>query len=71
MRAVEKRLRQKIKDLEAELKEVEEDREKFREDFIRNFKEAIRLLGKGCSWSSSDLIERMSKQLRNYKWWYW
>lgn len=71
MRAVEKRLREKIKELEKEITELKEDRNKFREDLVNNLKSAIRIHGEGKYWNMGSLIESLSKQIASKKWWYW
>ncbi len=71
MRAVEKRLRQKIKDLEQNLLEVESDRNLFRTFLARNIREAINIHGRSQYWNMVDLIETFAKQIAQVKWWYW
>lgn len=71
MRAIEARLRQRIKDLEAELSECKVDREKFRDDLIRNLKSTIRLHGENKYWSTAVLIESFAKQISGKVRWYW
>lgn len=71
MRAVEKRLRERIKHLEAELADVEADREKFRNDLTRNLRYAIEVHGKGQYWNMPNMIETFAKQLRDKMWWAW
>jgi hypothetical protein len=71
MRAVEKRLRERVKELEAELNKVKEDREKFRAYWVRVMKWMIQLQGKGETPSVSWFIEDLSKLLNRVSQWYW
>jgi len=71
MRAVEKRLRERIKRLEREKSEVEGDRDLFREHFARRFRWWIKLLGEQSGPDLKWLIEDDAKEMRNMKWWSW
>lgn len=71
MRAVEKRLRERIKTLEAELQDVKQDRDGFRDTMAYLIKEAIRIHGNGNHWAMSSLIETLAKQIQKRKWWHW
>lgn len=71
MRAVEKRLRERIKYLEAYQAELESDRELFRDHFARRFRWWIELLGKHSSPNIKWLIEYDAKEMRKMKWWSW
>lgn len=71
MRAVEKRLRERIKILESELAEVKEDREGFRNSFAFLFRESIRIHGTECTWNMASLIETLAKSMAKRKYWYW
>lgn len=71
MRAVEKRLRLRVKGLEADLEEVRQDREKFRTYFSNKLKWFIEIHGKGNNASSAFMIEDMAKFLSKVKWFYW
>jgi hypothetical protein len=64
MRAVEKRLRERVKELEAELNKV-------KEDWVRVMKWMIQLQGKGETPSVSWFIEDLSKLLNRVSQWYW
>jgi hypothetical protein len=71
VRAVEKRLRERIKDLEAKLSTVEADRQGFRDAITRNIREAIRIHGEGKYWNMASLIETLAKQIAQRERWYW
>lgn len=71
MRAVETRLRERIKYLEEQNKELENDRALFRDHFARRFRWWIELLGKNEKPSLPWLIEQDAKEMRNMKWWLW
>lgn len=71
MRAVEKRLRERIKELEKQLETVEADRAKFREHFSRRFRWWIELAGKGQHPSVAWLIEADAKELYSLGYWWW
>ena len=71
MRAIEKRLRERVKELEADVRELEDDRRLFREHFITRFKWWIELIGSGKSPNLSWLIESDAKYLRQFKFWVW
>ena len=71
MRAVEKRLRERIKGLEAEVESIKRDREEYREHFKRRFKWWIELHGKQEKPSLTWLIEDEAKWLRRFEWFFW
>lgn len=71
MRAVEKRLRERIQHLEQEIVELESDRAVFRNHFSSRFRWWIELLGKQEKPSLEWLIESDAQVLRNAKWWSW
>lgn len=71
MRAVEKRLRERIKYLEDKLAKVEADRDGFRESIASNLRQAIRIHGEGHYWNMPGLIETFAKQIAKREWWYW
>lgn len=71
MRAVEKRLRERIKLMEKDLEEIRVDRQHFRDQFIRRFKFWIECLGEGRSPNVSSVIESDAKFLHKVKQWYW
>lgn len=71
MRAIEKRLRERVKELEKELEEIKQDRILFRDHFINRFKWWIKLIGEQTGPSLPWLIEDDAKWLRKFKWWYW
>lgn len=65
MRAIEKRLRERIKNLEQENDKLQKDRNKFRSHFERRFKWWIELLGKQSSPNLPWLIEDDAKFLKD------
>ena len=70
MRAIEKRLRERIKELEAKLSNVEADRNKFRRDTVNNLKSAISIHGDGKYWNMASMIETLAKQIHDKdQWW--
>lgn len=71
MRAVEKRLRQRIKYLESENESLINDRRLFREHFINRFKWWIELLGKQAKPDLKWVIEDDATWLRKFQTWYW
>ena len=71
MRAVEKRLRERIKELEIERNKIESDRQKFRHAFISNFKCSVDLLGKGETWRMEYVVKTLAEQLTRFEKWWW
>ena len=71
MTRTERRLKERVKELEAELDEIRRDRQKFRDHFVSRFRWWIELLGKDTSPKVSWLVEDDAKWLRNLKWWSW
>lgn len=78
MRAIEKRLRMRLKNAESrvqelqnELNEVRQDRQRFREHFIRRFKWWIELIGSQQTPSLPWLIEDDAKELRKFQYFTW
>lgn len=71
MRAIEKRLRERIKQLEAELQETRDDRQLFRDHFARRFRWWIELIGSQSTPSLPWLIEQDAKEMRHMKYWCW
>lgn len=78
MRKVERRLRERIKDLEYEISELKrerndllDDRAKFRSHFIIRFKWWIELLGKVTRPDVAWLVENDAKWLQTFKKWDW
>jgi acetyl-CoA carboxylase alpha subunit len=78
MRAIEKRLRERLKEkdeelaeLRIELKTVEEDRAKFRMYIAARLKSAIETHGKNQYWCMNGVIESLAKFMQTVKHWYW
>ena len=71
MRAVERRLRERVAQLEKDLSEVEADRDLFRDHFTRRFRWWIKLIGDKQTPNMQWLIEDDAKELRGFKWWSW
>jgi hypothetical protein len=71
MRAIETRLRERIKVLETQKAEVEADREVLRNHFAKRFRWWIKLLGEGKAPSLSWLIEDDAKAIKDFQWWHW
>lgn len=67
----ERKLRARIKELETELQQVKEDREKFRADLVANLKSAIKIHGESKFWTMPSLIETFAKQIQKKEYWYW
>ncbi|MGL5936229.1 MAG: hypothetical protein ACRCZI_11485 [Cetobacterium sp.] len=71
MRAIEKKLRERVQELEKELDEVKQDREEFRDHFAKRFKWWLELIGKQQAPPMTWLIESDAKWLRRFQWWQW
>ncbi len=71
MRRVEKRLRERITELEAELAWKSKDLEAFRQHFAKRFRWWIELLGKGTGPNLPWMIEDDAKVLHKLKSWWW
>ena len=71
MRAVEKRLLERIKLLEKEVTELEEDRDRFRIHFATRFRWWVKLIGNQTTPDMAWLIEADAKELREFKFWSW
>ena len=71
MRRVEKRLRDRIDELEAELKWKSEELEVFRNHFSKRFRWWIELLSKNTSPNLGWMIEDDAKVLHKLKSWWW
>ena len=71
MRAIEKRLRERIKLLEEEKSAIEADRQKFRNHFALRFRWWLKMLGKNQTPSLPCLIENDAKALNNFSWFHW
>lgn len=71
MRAIEKRLRERVKELEAERDALKKDREEFRAHFIQRFKWWIELLGSQSKPNLAWLVENDAIWLRRFERWYW
>ena len=71
MRKVERQLRDRIKAMEAIIKQKDEDLEKYRRHFTGRFRWWIELLGKGQTPSLPWLIENDAKVLHGVKSWWW
>ncbi len=71
MRAIEKRLRERIAYLEVANRELEADRNLFRDHFARRFRWWIELLGKNETPKLAWLIEADAKEMRAMQWWSW
>lgn len=71
MRAIEKRLRGRIKELEQELDKVKKDREQHRTNLVSVFKSAVEIASKGNTWNMLNMIEVLTKKFGNVERWYW
>ncbi len=71
MRAIERRLRERVKALEKDLEEVRLDRDLYREHFHTRFRWWIELIGQQKTPSLSWLIESDAKWLQKFRWWGW
>jgi len=71
MRAVEKRLHDRIKALESHLANVRADRQQFRKAYSADFRWLIKIHGEGQHPEMKGYIETKAKELRNFEWWYW
>ncbi len=66
-----RRLRLRIKELEAEVDGIKQDRKKFRDHFSRRFRWWIELVGKNSNPNKAWLIEDDAKFLKEVDWWIW
>ena len=71
MTKVERGLRARIKELEVEVKALEDDRDLFRSHFVDRFKWWIKLLGEKSTPNMAWLVEADAVWLRKFKVWYW
>lgn len=71
MRAIEKQLRERIKELEEQNAELESDRAIFRNHFAERFRWWIKLLGESKTPNLRWLIEDDAKAMRNMQLWSW
>lgn len=78
MRAVEKRLRQRLKaaesrieELHKDLSEIRTDRNTFREHFIKRMRWWIELMGQSKHPNMPWLVEDDAKWLQRFTWWSW
>lgn len=69
--AKNKELRERIRELEINLNEIEADREKYRSHFKKRLKWFLQLLGEGKSPSMTWIVEDEAKFWNNVKpfWW--
>jgi len=71
MRAIEKRLRERIKWLEKDRENIFVDRQKFRDFCAEKLRWYIELKGKGQAGSTSWMIEDMAKLFQRVEWFHW
>lgn len=71
MRAIEKKLRERIKELEGEVSILENERIKFRAHFVKRFRWWLALIGKGTNPNLTWLVEDDAKFLVNVEKWWW
>ncbi|TKB81929.1 MAG: hypothetical protein E8D44_13215 [Nitrospira sp.] len=78
MRAIEKRLRARLRAKEAELltlrtdlDDVRQDRNELREHFKQRFQWWIKLLGEKGQPNMAWLVEQDALWLRRFQWWPW
>jgi CRISPR/Cas system-associated protein Cas10 (large subunit of type III CRISPR-Cas system) len=63
--------KERIKKLEAELKEIEQDRKLFRDWMVQDLRSYISFAAKNEYWSSATMIEKLTKRLQQAKTFYW
>lgn len=71
MRAVERRLRERITELEKRTSDLEQERKKFRQHFQKRFRWWIELVGKQTGPKLSWLIEDDAQFLHTVERWWW
>lgn len=71
MRAIEKRLREKIKQLEIENQAIKDDRQKFREFMVQDLRKAIEHVRCNTYSSGNYIVEQVAKRMASVKQWYW
>ena len=71
MRAIEKRLRERLKALEQELNENKHDLARFQDHFKKRFRWWVKLVGDKSAPSLAWLIEDDAKFLRSVKEFWW
>jgi hypothetical protein len=78
VRAVEKRLRERLKEKQrdldgayADLRKVEADRAKFRTYIAARLKSAIETHGQNKYWCMNGVIESITKFMQTVEHWYW
>jgi hypothetical protein len=71
MRKSEQRLRERVKELEAELDEVKADRAEFRNYLVGKMKWLIQIHGKGEGVPRAWLIEDLAQFFQRVQRWYW
>lgn len=71
MRAIEKRLRNRIRILEEDLVAVQHDRGKFRDEFSSDFRWLIKIHGERNYPSMTDYVEHKAKALSKFQPWVW
>ncbi|KKL15422.1 hypothetical protein LCGC14_2505770 [marine sediment metagenome] len=71
MKPIERTLRDRIKFLEEDRKEVYEDRQKFRDYFSAKLGQFIDLQGKGSVVHSGSMIEDLAKLFQRVQWFRW
>lgn len=71
MRAIEKRLRERIKELEANIKNLEMEQQQWRNWWAQDFRDQINLISKNQYWTPQMWVERLAKRLNNVERWWW
>lgn len=63
--------KERIKKLEADLKEVEADRKLYQNWMASDLRSYIEMAGKSQYWSSEAMITKTTKRLQQTKYFYW
>lgn len=64
-------LKGQLKYVEKELDKVKEDRRKFREEFVKLLRDNVSAISQNQYYSAEVMINRLSKLMNRVEYWYW